>query len=723
MGQRKTDAGLQQEEGTPKKRAHLVNFRKVQSIGLQVGFFVLLCWALSRLVYGGTLDAGTASRGWKEFRTRWVLPLMQPVLNFLVGAFLLQSVDKVLLVAAGVYLGLRRSGKAGAPSVAAATTQDEGTVVGMPAYEPAVVVQIPMCNERECYRQSITAACRLDWPQDKLVIQVLDDSDQDDVQALIHEEVDAWRATGAPIFYLHRAVRAGHKAGNLAHGMQDPSAKHCEFVAILDADFVPASDFLRRTVPHFEGQPKLALVQARWAFVNPRQNLLTRFQNIHFAYHFEVEQQVQGHFNKFFGFNGTAGVWRVQALQDAGSWNDRTTVEDMDLAVRAHMLGWEFTFLNDVRVPSELPASYVAFCKQQHRWYAGPMRLCLLTAGSTLASRTLTAWHKFNLLACFFGLRRLVLPLAAYPLFCLLLPATVLVPEATVPAAVVYAMPLLLAFLHWLPHPGSWPLLLPFLVFENVLYRIKFQAIVSGVLGFKGASDWVVTAKTGAVQEADEFDDDLDGGLEDVPEGIEVEDGALGEARDGDSVSPCSAKSVDAFVVHAGSESSDQLAAYDLPPLAAGLTVRTGREPSVMGGKKGAFRSASLPPQMKRQLSGAAERALLSPSASRRRPGGTPRKGDAASLLTPRGREVALKRLERTLSRLPSMQQVRQRVTWASCKRFWAARKVQGPEMGMAAYMLGAAAYGVAVGDTRYTLFLVVQGTGFLVAGLDLLGC
>lgn len=271
--------------------------------------------------------------------------------------------------------------------------------------------------------------------------------------------------------------------------------------------------------------------------------------------------------------------------------------------------------------------------------------------------------------------------------------------------------------------PGrSWPLLLPFLVFENVLYRIKFQAIVSGVLGFKGASDWVVTAKTGAVQEADDDDDELDAGLDDVPEGIEIEEGA----RDGDSVSPCSAKSVDAFVVHAGSESSDQLAAYDLPPLAAGLApVRTGREPSGTGPKKGGFRSTSLPPQMKRQVSGlsaSAQRALLSPSASMRRPGGTPRKGDAASLLTPRGREVALKRLERTLSRLPTMQQVRKRVTWASCKGFWAARKMQWPEMGLAAYMLGAAAYGAAVGDTRYTLFLVLQGTGFLVAGLDMLG-
>lgn len=278
---------------------------------------------------------------------------------------------------------------------------------------------------------------------------------------------------------------------------------------------------------------------------------------------------------------------------------------------------------------------------------------------------------------------------------------------------------------------SSWPLIFPFLVFENVLYRIKFQAIISGILGSKGASDWVVTAKTGAVQE---FDDEDEEALEDLQEGIEIEEGASEESKDLESLSPSSSSSADAFVVHT-SESVDKLSAYDLPQLGAGLTVRTGREDaesrtSIV--KEATLRCSSLPsqmrnltPHMKRQVSGVSsplKRGLLSPVASGRRRGGTPLKGEAASLLTPRGREVALKRLERTLSRLPSMQQVRQRVTWASCKRFWTARKFQWPELGLAAYMLGAAAYGVAIGDTRYSLFLAVQGAGFLIAGLDLLG-
>ncbi|XP_057792501.1 probable xyloglucan glycosyltransferase 9 [Salvia miltiorrhiza] len=125
---------------------------------------------------------------------------------------------------------------------------------------------------------------------------------------------------------------------------------------------------------------EVGLVQARWSFVNKDENLLTRLQLINLAFHFEVEQQVNGHFLNFFGFNGTAGVWRIKALDESGGWMERTTVEDMDIAVRAHLHGWKFVFLNDVECQCELPESYEAYRKQQHRWHSGPMqlfRLCL----------------------------------------------------------------------------------------------------------------------------------------------------------------------------------------------------------------------------------------------------------------------------------------------------------------------------------------------------------
>ncbi|GFY85978.1 cellulose-synthase-like C12 [Actinidia rufa] len=169
-------------------------------------------------------------------------------------------------------------------------------------------------------------------------------------------------------------LKAHRAAGCLTY------VKDYEFVAIFDADFQPNPDFLKRTVPHFKDNEELGLVQARWSFVNKDENLLTRLQNINLAFHFEVEQQVNGVFLNFFGFNGTAGVWRIKALEDSGGWLERTTVEDMDIAVRAHLHGWKFIFLNDVECQCELPESYEAYRKQQHRWHSGPMqlfRLCL----------------------------------------------------------------------------------------------------------------------------------------------------------------------------------------------------------------------------------------------------------------------------------------------------------------------------------------------------------
>lgn len=179
---------------------------------------------------------------------------------------------------------------------------------------------------------------------------MLDDSSDEETQLLIKAEAMKWHQKGFNIVYRHRTDRTGYKAGNLKSAMECEYVKDYEFVAIFDADFQPKSDFLKLTIPHFRENPKLGLVQSRWAFVNKEENLLTRLQSIHLSFHFEVEQQVNGVFINFFGFNGTAGVWRIKALEESGGWLDRTTVEDMDIAVRAHLKGWKFIFLNDVRV-------------------------------------------------------------------------------------------------------------------------------------------------------------------------------------------------------------------------------------------------------------------------------------------------------------------------------------------------------------------------------------
>ncbi|KAF3616886.1 putative cytochrome 77A2-like [Capsicum annuum] len=157
--------------------------------------------------------------------------------------------------------------------------------------------------------------------------------------------------------------------------MKHNYVKMCDFVAIFDADFQPESDFLLRTVPFLVHNPEIGLVQARWKFVNSDECLLTRMQEMSLDYHFKVEQEVGSATHAFFGFNGTAGVWRISALNEAGGWKDRTIVEDMDLAVRAGLKGWKFVYVGDLKVKNELPSTFKAYRYQQHRWSCGPANL------------------------------------------------------------------------------------------------------------------------------------------------------------------------------------------------------------------------------------------------------------------------------------------------------------------------------------------------------------
>ncbi|KAL9262002.1 Glucomannan 4-beta-mannosyltransferase 9-like protein [Drosera capensis] len=159
-----------------------------------------------------------------------------------------------------------------------------------------------------------------------------------------------WAGKGINIKYEIRGNRNGYKAGALKEGMKHPYVNQCDYVAIFDADFQPEPDFLRHSVPFLVHNPQLALIQARWKFVNADECMLTRMQEMSLDYHFTVEQEVGSSTYAFFGFNGTAGVWRIAALNEAGGWKDRTTVEDMDLAVRASLKGWKFLYLGDLKV-------------------------------------------------------------------------------------------------------------------------------------------------------------------------------------------------------------------------------------------------------------------------------------------------------------------------------------------------------------------------------------
>nr|GMD52735.1 glucomannan 4-beta-mannosyltransferase 9-like [Ipomoea batatas] len=167
---------------------------------------------------------------------------------------------------------------------------------------------------------------------------------------MVQQECRRWAGKGVNIKYETRDNRKGFKAGSLKQGMKHSYVKSCEYVAIFDADFEPDPDFLYRTIPFLVHNPDIGLVQARWKYVNANECMLTRLQEMSMDHHFSVEQEVGSAFHAFFGFNGTAGIWRIAALDDAGGWKDRTTVEDMDLGCRAGLKGWKFVFLGDVRV-------------------------------------------------------------------------------------------------------------------------------------------------------------------------------------------------------------------------------------------------------------------------------------------------------------------------------------------------------------------------------------
>lgn len=237
---------------------------------------------------------------------------------------------------------------------------------------PSVTVQLPMYNEPRVAHRAIAAACRLDYPRDRLQIQILDDSDdgsERENRALCHELA----ASGAPIEYHHRTDRTGFKAGALAAAT--PSASG-EFIALFDADFVPPANFLRRTIHHFT-DPDIGMVQARWGHLNRESSPLTRCQAIFLDGHFLIEHAARNRANRWINFNGTAGVWRRTAIEQAGGWQHDTLTEDVDLSYRAQLAGWRFVFLPHVTCPAELPPEINAFKAQQHRWTKGSIQTAL----------------------------------------------------------------------------------------------------------------------------------------------------------------------------------------------------------------------------------------------------------------------------------------------------------------------------------------------------------
>ncbi len=234
---------------------------------------------------------------------------------------------------------------------------------------PLVTVQLPIFNELYVAQRLIQAVCALDYPQDRLHIQVLDDS-TDETQRILKDQISYYTAQGFSIEYRHRTDRTGYKAGALAAAQESIKG---DLVAIFDADFVPPHAWLKQTLPYM-ADPTVGVVQTRWGHINRDYSLLTRLQALGIDGHFTVEQQCRSQRGYWLNFNGTAGVWRVQAIVDGGGWQADTLAEDMDLSYRAQLRGWRLVYAQHIVTPAELPVTVGAYKLQQYRWAKGSIQ-------------------------------------------------------------------------------------------------------------------------------------------------------------------------------------------------------------------------------------------------------------------------------------------------------------------------------------------------------------
>jgi cellulose synthase/poly-beta-1,6-N-acetylglucosamine synthase-like glycosyltransferase len=231
---------------------------------------------------------------------------------------------------------------------------------------PRVTIQLPIYNERYVVERLLESVSKMEYPRDRLQIQVLDDS-TDDTHPFTERLVNVYRSGGLPIEYHHRTNRNGFKAGALQAGLKTATG---EFVAIFDADFLPPADFLPRTI-HFFKDPNVGVVQTRWTYINRNYNVLTEVQAMLLDGHFVLEHGARCGGGLFFNFNGTAGILRASMIDDAGGWQHDTLTEDTDLSYRAQLKGWKFVYVPSIECPSELPVETYGFQVQQSRWAKG----------------------------------------------------------------------------------------------------------------------------------------------------------------------------------------------------------------------------------------------------------------------------------------------------------------------------------------------------------------
>jgi cellulose synthase/poly-beta-1,6-N-acetylglucosamine synthase-like glycosyltransferase len=263
------------------------------------------------------------------------------------------------------------------------TTKEMGT--------PTVTIQLPIYNEKYVAKRLVDAVCGLDYPKDKMKIMILDDSDDETVE-LLAKEVNYYKKQGFQIEHIRRGTRKGYKAGALKYAMQITDT---EYVAIFDADFIPPNWFLKRAIPHFS-KPNIGLIQCRWGHINENYSSITQVQALSLDFHFLIEQKAKSNSHLFMNFNGTAGIWKRDCIDDAGGWHTATLVEDLDLSYRAQMKGWKCVFLPDIVVDAELPVQMNGAKRQQFRWAKGSIQCAIKLLGGIAIKRTVSIEAKIQ---------------------------------------------------------------------------------------------------------------------------------------------------------------------------------------------------------------------------------------------------------------------------------------------------------------------------------------
>jgi beta-mannan synthase len=357
---------------------------------------------------------------------------------------------------------------------------------------PMVAVQLPMMNEKEFCLSMIMCACNLDWPKSRLIIQVLDDSTDEIVMAMIDQCVQEWFDRGYQINIVRRDNRRGFKAGNLKNGLE--KIQQCEYIALFDVDFLPERNFLVKTIPILIKDPKAAYAQARWIFTNAKESLLTQMQEIVLNHHHKCEQEVKHRMSSFFQFNGSACVWRTKAIYECGGWQTDTLVEDLDISVRAYMNGWRSAYLVNVECLNELPPTFTAYLSQQYRWFSGPAQVFRKLFRKVCGTSHIDIYQKLH---CLWMLFRPCLHIIRFATFLLNIAISACLRKSSGVNTFITFFPILLTLNILRYTPRQMHLTILYYLFCNAMLFHHATSAIAGFLNFSSAKQWVVTPKFG----------------------------------------------------------------------------------------------------------------------------------------------------------------------------------------------------------------------------------